>query len=47
VQTIQTEGVEFERKPMGKGASREQSLVVEVDEQNKDKDLDALDIVIP
>lgn len=47
VQTIQTEGVEFERKPMGKGARREQSLVVEVDEENKDKNLDALDIVIP
>jgi len=47
VQTIQTEGVEFERKPMGKGASREQSLVVEVDAENKDKDLEALDIVIP
>ncbi|WP_449447767.1 DEAD/DEAH box helicase [Thermomonas brevis] len=47
VQTIQSEGVEFERKPMGKGASREQSLVVEVDAENKDKDLDALDIAIP
>lgn len=47
VQTIQTEGVEFERKPMGKGAGREQSLVVEVDAENKDKDLDALDIAIP
>jgi type III restriction enzyme len=47
VQTIQTEGVEFERKPMGKGAGREQSLVVEVDAENQDKDLDALDIAIP
>jgi len=47
VQTIQTEGVEFERKPMGKGAGREQSLVVEVDAENADKDLEALDIAIP
>jgi type III restriction enzyme len=47
VQTIQTEGVEFERKPMGKGADRQQSLVVEVDAENKEKDLDALDIAIP
>ncbi len=47
VQTIQTEGVEFERKPMGKDARREQSLVVEVDADNKDKDLEALDIAIP
>lgn len=47
VQTIQTEGVEFERKPMGKGAGRQQSLVVEVDAENTDKDLDALDIAIP
>ncbi len=47
VQTIQSEGVEFERKPMGKGAGREQSLVVEVDADNPDKDLDALDIAIP
>ncbi len=48
VQTIQSEGVEFERKPMGKGAiGREQSLVVEVDAENQDKDLDALDIAIP
>src|SRR5690606_1568788 len=48
VQTIQSEGVEFERKPMGKGAAgREQSLVVEVDAENEAKDLDALDIAIP
>jgi type III restriction enzyme len=47
VESIQTEGVEFERKPMGKNAKREQSLVVEVDAENPDKDMDTLDIVIP
>lgn len=47
VQSIQSEGVEFERKPMGGGATRADSLVVEVDATNEDKDLDALDIEIP
>ena len=47
VESIQSEGVEFERKPMGKGADREQSLVVEVDSENTAKDIDALDIAIP
>lgn len=47
VQTIQTEGVEFERKPMGRAPTRQQSLVVEVDAENENKDLDALDIAIP
>lgn len=47
VQSIRTEGVEFERKPMGGGASRGDSLVVEIDAGNPDKDLDALDIALP
>ncbi|MDN5870860.1 MAG: DEAD/DEAH box helicase family protein [Nitrococcus sp.] len=47
VESIKTEGVEFERKPMGQGAARQQSLVVEVDADNPDKDLEALDIAIP
>ncbi len=47
VESIQTEGVEFERKPMGEGSQREQSLIVEVDTENADKDLDVLDIAIP
>lgn len=47
VESIKSEGVEFERKPMGKLAEREQSLVVEVDAENKDKDLQALDIAVP
>lgn len=49
VESIKTEGVEFERKPMGKGKGkgRAESLVVEVDTENKDKDIDALDIALP
>lgn len=47
VESIQTEGVEFERKPMGGGSQREQSLIVEVDAENSDKDLEVLDIAIP
>jgi len=47
VESIKTEGIEFERVPMGKGATRKDSLVVEVDTENSDKDLDALDIELP
>ena len=47
VESIQSEGVTFERVPMGGGADRKDSLVVEVDTQDSDKDLDALDIQLP
>ncbi len=47
VESIQSEGVTFERVAMGSGARREESLIVEVDTQNEDKDLDALDIELP
>jgi type III restriction enzyme len=47
VESIQTEGVTFEHVPMGGGTTRQDSLIVEVDEGNPDKDLDALDIPIP
>ncbi len=47
VESIQSEGVTFERVPMGTGSGRKDSLVVEVDKQNADKNLDALDIEIP
>ena len=43
VESIQSEGVTFERVPMGPGAGRKDSLIVEVDTQNADKNLDALD----
>jgi len=47
VESIQSEGVTLEYKPMGAGAKREESLIVEVDTQNEQKDLDALDVPIP
>jgi len=47
VESIQSEGVELEYRPMGGGAQREESLIVEVDAQNDKKDIDALDIAIP
>ncbi len=47
VESIQSEGVTFERVPMGPGAGRKDSLIVEVDAQNADKNLDLLDIEIP
>ncbi|MGD9583653.1 MAG: DEAD/DEAH box helicase family protein [Lysobacterales bacterium] len=47
VESIKTEGIEFERVPMGQAALRKDSLVVEVDSDNADKDLAALDIVLP
>ena len=47
VESIQSEGVELERQPMGGGAKPKVSLVVEVDKENGDKDIDTLDINIP
>ena len=47
VESIQAEGVELERKPMGEGAGPQAPLVVEVDFENHKKDIDALDIEIP
>ena len=47
VESIQSEGVTFERVPMGPGAGRQDSLIVEVDTSNADKDLEALDIELP
>ena len=47
VESIQAEGVELERKAMGEGTKPKAPLVVEVDRENENKDLDALDIEIP
>ena len=47
VESIQTEGVSFERVPMGGGTRRQDSLIVEIDTENPDKNLDELDIPIP
>lgn len=47
VESIQAEGVELERKPMGAGTKPKAPLVVEVDHENEKKDIDKLDIEIP
>lgn len=47
VESIQSEGVTFERVPMGGGAKREDSLIVEVESAESGKDVNALDIEIP
>jgi type III restriction enzyme len=47
VESIQNEGITLERVPMGAGAKREESLIVEVDAENTEKNLEALDIELP
>lgn len=47
VESIQQEGVVLERKPMGEGNNPIAPLVVEVDQENVHKDIDALDIELP
>jgi type III restriction enzyme len=47
VESIQAEGVVLERKPMGEGTGPKTPLVVEIDNENEKKDIDALDIEIP
>jgi type III restriction enzyme len=47
VESIQAEGVELERKPMGSNTKPKTPIVIEVDKEDPDKDLDALDIEIP
>jgi type III restriction enzyme len=47
VESIQNEGVTLERKPMGEGTGPKTPIVIEVDTENKKKDLDKLDIEIP
>lgn len=47
VESIRTEGLDFEYAPMGEGAKRQDSLIVEVDQENTDKNLDELDIPLP
>ena len=47
VESIQAEGVQLEHRPMGEGAKPNTPLVIEVDEENRNKDIDVLDIEIP
>ena len=47
VESIQSEGVELERKPMGEGTDAKAPIIIEVDNENTKKDVDKLDIEIP
>lgn len=47
VESIRNEGVELENKPMGQGTKAKAPVVIEVDHENKKKDLDVLDIPLP
>jgi len=47
VESLKTEGIEFQYSPMGKGSKGKSPVIVEVDKDNPDKDLDVLDIPIP
>lgn len=47
VESIKVDGVVLERKPMGEETAPKTPLMVEVDAENVNKDIDALDIEIP
>ena len=47
VESIQAEGVELEHAAMGEGAKPKTPLVVEIDNENDKKDIEALDIEVP
>lgn len=47
VESLKTEGVEFQYSPMGTGKRGKNPIIVEVDKENESKDLDELDIPIP
>jgi type III restriction enzyme len=47
VESIQSEGVELERKPMGEGTNPKTPIIIEIDNENKKKEIDMLDIEIP
>ena len=47
VESLKTEGVEFQYSPMGKGSKGKNPIIIEVDKENSSKDLEALDIPIP
>ena len=47
VESIQSEGVELDHKPMGGGTPPKAPIIVEIDNENTTKDIDKLDIEIP
>jgi len=47
VESLKTEGVEFQYSSMGKGSKGKSPVIIEVDKENPNKNLDDLDIPIP
>jgi type III restriction enzyme len=47
IESIRNEGVELERKAMGEGTGPKTPIVIEIDTENKKKNLNKLDIEIP
>ncbi|MFQ5675683.1 MAG: DEAD/DEAH box helicase family protein [bacterium] len=47
VESIRAEGVELEHKPMGEGTKPKTPIIVEVDNENTNKNIDKLEIEIP
>jgi len=47
VESINSEGITLEKRPMGEGAKRKEPFVIEIDKENKNKDLEDLEIHIP
>ena len=47
VESIKSEGVELERKPMGAGTGAKTPIIIEVDNDNSKKDIEKLDMEIP
>lgn len=47
VESLKTEGVEFQYSPMGIGSKSKSPVIIEVDKENPNKNLEELDIKIP
>ena len=47
VESINSEGVTLEKRPMGEGSKRKEPFVIEIEKENKKKNIDELDIQIP
>jgi len=47
VESIQSEGVQLDYRPMGTGTDPKAPIIIEVDQENRKKDLNTLDIQIP
>ncbi len=47
VESINNEGVTLEKRPMGEGSKRKEPFVIEIEKENKKKNIEELDIQIP